>query len=136
MFRTVFDRLKHSSAYAKLKKTKAEELALQKKEFELGKLNRYTDAFDRYDGSSTGRLDIVAIRKVFQEVNIKPTTASLYLLSQEFEATVDDRINLQQFLSIFDNERLGTYLEKDTIDAFVALGGNRGTQILLLTVTN
>ena len=136
MFRKIFDRRKHSPAYAQLKKTKAEELALQKKEFELGKLNRYTDAFDRYDGSSTGRLDIVAIRKVFQEVNIKPTTASLYLLSQEFEATVDDRIDLQQFLSIFDNERLGTYLEKDTIDAFVALGGNRGTQILLLTVTN
>ena len=90
------------------------------------KLHRYREAFNRFDMDKNGSLDLWELRHVFQSVGIMPSEAELYQIASAADTSGDGSISFSEFVALLESGANETedQEEVETLEAFVALGGN------------
>ena len=93
-----------------------------------GDVQRYSEAFCLFDGG-TGEIQLRSLRSALQRLSIYPTEEDLFVLIARHDPSGSGKISLGRFLAfVSDHQALASTtgaVDTATLDAFVALGGNR-----------
>ena len=90
--------------------------------------HRCEEAFVAFDGG-TGALPLRAVRSALQRMSIYPTEEELFELIAAHDPGGEGVVSMKQFIALVTDyknfARSGDGVDTTTLDAFVALGGNR-----------
>ncbi|GAQ84349.1 calmodulin [Klebsormidium nitens] len=84
------------------------------------------EAFSRFDRDGSGTIDATELRATLEALGQKPTDEELFLMIAQVDEDNSGEIEFPEFLKVIENQKkvlaaMGD--ETDTLDAFIALGG-------------
>eukprot|EP01025_Chloroclados_australasicus_P001558 TRINITY_DN10396_c0_g1_i2.p1 TRINITY_DN10396_c0_g1~~TRINITY_DN10396_c0_g1_i2.p1 ORF type:complete len:163 (-),score=32.11 TRINITY_DN10396_c0_g1_i2:152-640(-) len=85
-------------------------------------------AFNQYDKDKSGTIDVKELRTVLSQMNMFPSDDELFVLVNSFDDDGSGEIDFPEFLQlVMAQKKMAKEVndESDTIEAFVALGGQR-----------
>eukprot|EP01023_Acetabularia_acetabulum_P068700 TRINITY_DN9785_c1_g1_i1.p2 TRINITY_DN9785_c1_g1~~TRINITY_DN9785_c1_g1_i1.p2 ORF type:complete len:162 (-),score=28.94 TRINITY_DN9785_c1_g1_i1:113-598(-) len=85
-------------------------------------------AFNQHDRDKSGTIDIQELKALLNQMNLYPTDEEMFVLMNSVDDDGSGEIDFTEFLNLVQVQK--TMAKKvnddsDTIEAFVALGGNR-----------
>ena len=83
------------------------------------------EAFSAFDKDNSGNIDAAELRIVLEMMGQKVTEEEIYTMIAEASPENTGQISLEQFKKVIGDQKKfqGASNEEDTLDAFVALGG-------------
>jgi calmodulin len=91
-------------------------------------IQKCREAFNTFDADGSGTIDTQEMKLLLEAIGENPTEEELFRFMADVDEDGTGEIEFAEFLRAFEKQRGGqTSLEDelDTLDAFVALGGNR-----------
>jgi Ca2+-binding EF-hand superfamily protein len=91
-------------------------------------LERARVAFDKVDLDKSGSIDLVELREALRELGQEPTVEELVKIIADIDEDMNGLIDFEDFIQLVGDQKVGLTRRprdnQDTLDAFVALGGN------------
>eukprot|EP00695_Tsukubamonas_globosa_P002743 TRINITY_DN3939_c0_g1_i1.p1 TRINITY_DN3939_c0_g1~~TRINITY_DN3939_c0_g1_i1.p1 ORF type:complete len:152 (-),score=12.46 TRINITY_DN3939_c0_g1_i1:73-528(-) len=91
-------------------------------------IEKCREAFDRFDADGSGSIDMIELRSTLQALGQNPTEEDLFQMISEVDDNGSQTIEFSEFLKVIESQKRKYSAhagdDQDTIDAFVALGGN------------
>ncbi|EER00122.1 calmodulin, putative [Perkinsus marinus ATCC 50983] len=91
-------------------------------------IEKCREAFNSFDTDGSGTIDAVEMKLLLTAIGEAPNEEELFKFMADVDEDGTGEIEFAEFLHAFEKQRDGyadTEDESDTLDAFVALGGNR-----------
>eukprot|EP00741_Cyanophora_paradoxa_P007661 tig00001164_g7410.t1 len=85
------------------------------------------DAFDRFDKDNSGAIDVWELKSTLAELGQAPSEEELFQMISQVDDDGSGGITFSSFLKLIEIQKTRLKAEddeSDTIDAFVAMGGN------------
>jgi calmodulin len=85
------------------------------------------EAFARFDKDSSGAIDMWELRATLQSMGQEPSDEELFDMIAEVDTDGSGEIDFPEFLKVISSQKsklANQDDESDTVDAFIALGGN------------
>eukprot|EP00793_Prasinoderma_coloniale_P006344 PRCOL_00001174-RA len=85
------------------------------------------EAFSRFDKDGSGTIDATELKATLQALGQNPTEEEIFLMISEVDDDNSGEIEFSEFLRVIESQKAKEAArgdESDTIEAFVALGGN------------
>eukprot|EP00928_Gymnodinium_smaydae_P089274 TRINITY_DN73263_c0_g1_i1.p1 TRINITY_DN73263_c0_g1~~TRINITY_DN73263_c0_g1_i1.p1 ORF type:complete len:149 (-),score=64.18 TRINITY_DN73263_c0_g1_i1:156-602(-) len=92
-----------------------------------GFIQKCREAFNTFDTDGSGTIDTEEMKLLLEAIGEAPTEEELFRFMADVDEDGTGEIEFAEFLQAFEKQRGGAQViedELDTIDAFVALGGN------------
>eukprot|EP00927_Polykrikos_kofoidii_P044733 TRINITY_DN3861_c0_g1_i1.p2 TRINITY_DN3861_c0_g1~~TRINITY_DN3861_c0_g1_i1.p2 ORF type:complete len:149 (+),score=56.69 TRINITY_DN3861_c0_g1_i1:77-523(+) len=92
-----------------------------------GFIQKCREAFNTFDQDGSGTIDTQEMKLLLEAIGEAPTEEELFRFMTDVDEDGTGEIEFAEFLQAFEKQRGGAQIvedELDTIDAFVALGGN------------
>merc|ERR1712151_400158 len=92
----------------------------------MGFIQKCREAFNTFDQDGSGTIDTQEMKLLLEAIGEAPTEEELFRFMADVDEDGTGEIEFAEFLRAFEKQRGGVaeLNELDTIDAFVALGGN------------
>eukprot|EP00929_Paragymnodinium_shiwhaense_P014774 TRINITY_DN122735_c0_g1_i1.p1 TRINITY_DN122735_c0_g1~~TRINITY_DN122735_c0_g1_i1.p1 ORF type:complete len:149 (-),score=53.32 TRINITY_DN122735_c0_g1_i1:180-626(-) len=90
-------------------------------------IQKCREAFNTFDQDGSGTIDTQEMKLLLEAIGEAPTEEELFRFMADVDEDGTGEIEFAEFLQAFEKQRGGAQViedELDTIDAFVALGGN------------
>ncbi|KAF4668507.1 hypothetical protein FOZ61_006348 [Perkinsus olseni] len=91
-------------------------------------IQKCREAFNTFDADGSGTIDAEEMKLLLEAIGESPTEEELFRFMSDVDEDGTGEIEFAEFLRAFEKQRGGQSEiedEADTLDAFVALGGNR-----------
>ena len=85
------------------------------------------EVFDRFDTEGTGSIETWELRECLQELGEEPSEEELFSMISELDQDPGGKIGFKEFVRLVELQkatRMEYKPDMDTLEAFVALGGN------------
>eukprot|EP00927_Polykrikos_kofoidii_P044735 TRINITY_DN3861_c0_g1_i3.p2 TRINITY_DN3861_c0_g1~~TRINITY_DN3861_c0_g1_i3.p2 ORF type:complete len:149 (+),score=55.06 TRINITY_DN3861_c0_g1_i3:120-566(+) len=92
-----------------------------------GFIQKCREAFNTFDQDGSGTIDTQEMKLLLEAIGEAPTEEELFRFMTDVDEDGTGEIEFAEFLQAFEKQRGGAQVvedELDTLDAFVALGGN------------
>mmetsp|Transcript_65673 Transcript_65673/g.182754 ORF Transcript_65673/g.182754 Transcript_65673/m.182754 type:complete len:149 (+) Transcript_65673:135-581(+) len=90
-------------------------------------IQKCREAFNTFDQDGSGTIDTQEMKLLLEAIGEAPTKEELFRFMADVDEDGTGEIEFAEFLQAFEKQRGGAQViedELDTLDAFVALGGN------------
>mmetsp|Transcript_22619 Transcript_22619/g.27300 ORF Transcript_22619/g.27300 Transcript_22619/m.27300 type:complete len:148 (-) Transcript_22619:793-1236(-) len=85
------------------------------------------EAFNKFDKDGSGTIDVTELKATLNAMGQNPTDEELFLMISQVDDDGSGEIEFAEFLKVIENQKSANAQrddETDTIEAFIALGGN------------
>eukprot|EP00002_Diphylleia_rotans_P002899 TRINITY_DN1189_c0_g1_i1.p1 TRINITY_DN1189_c0_g1~~TRINITY_DN1189_c0_g1_i1.p1 ORF type:complete len:136 (-),score=41.35 TRINITY_DN1189_c0_g1_i1:297-704(-) len=90
-------------------------------------IDKCREAFDAFDKDNSGSIDMWELRGILQAMGQDPTEEELFQMISEVDDDGSGCIEFSEFLKVIASQKAQSVQvddDSDTVDAFVAMGGN------------